>query len=322
MPVAPSPSWRQWPAFVRNSGAVLFAYALALAITLIASVLSPNFREPANLTNILRQSIVLGLVAIGQSIVVISGGIDMSIGMVARVTALSVAILFGGNGALVVPLVLLGLGIGAVIGLVNGLLITRLYASPFIVTFGVFSVLHGVALGIASSPVGKIPMEYLQIYDARVGFLPFNVVAMALIWVLAWIVMSRTAFGRAVYAVGGSARVARLSAINVPRNLLGAYAISGICGAAAGLFILTRTGVGDPNTGEGLEFQSIVAVALGGISLYGGRGTLVGTLGGVLLLGVVNNVFNILRVDVFFQQLLLGMVVLIAVAAYRSSRSA
>ncbi len=317
-----TPVSRRWPSFVRQHGSVVLTYALAALISLMAGVLSPNFREPTNLTNILRQSIVLGLVAIGQSMVVISGGIDMSVGMVARIAALTVATLFGGDSALVIPMICLGLTIGAAVGFANGLMITRMYASPFIVTFGVFSILRGVALGIASGPVGKIPLEYLQIYDARVAFLPWNVVAMALIWLLAWVLTARSSFGRAMYAVGGSAKVARLSAIHVSRTLLGAYTLSGLCAAAAGLFVLTRTGVGDPSTAEGLEFQSIVAVALGGISLYGGKGSLVGTLGGVLLLGVISNVFNILQVDVFYQQLLLGAIVLVTVAAYRSARTA
>ena len=309
------------PARLRDNGSIIFIYALVVVVGGLAAFLSPNFREPSNLINILRQSIVLGLVAIGQSTVILAGGIDMSIGTIAKVSALTVATLFGGNEALVIPLILLGLGLGAAIGLLNGLLITRLNASPFIVTFGVFSILRGIGLAIASGPVGQIPASFLQIYDARVGGVPANVIGMALLWALAWVITARTPFGRAIYAVGGSARVARLSAINVGRTLLGAYALSGLCGAAAGLFILSRTGVGDPSLGDGLEFQSIVAVALGGISLYGGKGSLVGTLGGVLLLGLVANVFNILQVSVFHQQLLLGLIVLVAVAAYKSTRS-
>lgn len=309
------------PARLRDNGSIIFIYAVVVVVGGLAAFLSPNFREPSNLINILRQSIVLGLVAIGQSTVILAGGIDMSIGTIAKVSALTVATLFGGNEALVIPLILLGLGLGAAIGLLNGLLITRLNASPFIVTFGVFSILRGIALAIASGPVGQIPASFLQIYDARVGGVPTNVIGMALLWALAWVITARTPFGRAIYAVGGSARVARLSAINVGRTLLGAHALSGLCGAAAGLFILSRTGVGDPSLGDGLEFQSIVAVALGGISLYGGKGSLVGTLGGVLLLGLVANVFNILQVSVFHQQLLLGLIVLVAVAAYKSTRS-
>ena len=125
-----------------------------------------------------------------------------------------------------------------------------------------------------------------------------------------------------MYAVGGSERVARLSAIPVNRTLMAAYMFSAFCASVAGLFILSRSGVGDPITAEGMDFQSVVAVALGGISLYGGRGSLWGTLGGVLLLTMMSNVFNILQVNIYVQQLFLGLIVLIAVAAYKSPRSA
>ena len=302
-------------------GSLVFIYALVLLVGVGAGVYSERFRDPGNLTNVLRQTIVLGLLAIGQSMVIIAGGIDMSIALIARVASLIVAVLFGGSEALILPLLLLGLAIGAALGLLNGVIITRVYASPFIVTFGMFSILSGVGLAIASSPVGKIPAAYLGIYDASLGPVPLSVMAMAAVWLAAWVLTSWTRFGRALYAVGGSQRVARLSAIRVSRTLVVAYVLSGICGAAGGLFILARTGVGDPKLADGLEFQSIVAVALGGISLSGGRGSLLGTLGGVLLLGVVANMFNILQVDSFFQQLILGLVVLVTVATYRTRKA-
>jgi ribose transport system permease protein len=302
-------------------GSIVFIYALVLLVGIGAGVYSERFRDPGNLTNVLRQTIVLGLLAIGQSLVILAGGIDMSVALVARVSTLIVAVLFGGNEALILPLVALGLLIGAGLGCINGLIITRVYASPFIVTFGMFSILNGVSLAIASSPVGKIPAAYLTVYDASLGPLPISVLTMGLLWTGAWMLASRTRFGRALYAVGGSQRVARLAAIKVSRVLLAAYVLSGLCSAAGGLFILARTGVGDPKMAEGLDFQSIVAVALGGISLSGGRGSILGTLGGVLLLGVVANMFNILQVDSFFQQLILGLVVLITVATYRTGKA-
>ena len=303
-------------------GSIVFIYALVLLVGIGASLYSERFRDPGNLTNVLRQTIVLGLLAMGQSLVILAGGIDMSVALIARLSTLIVAVLFGGNEALILPLVALGMGIGATLGLINGLIITRVYASPFIVTFGMFSILSGVSLAIASSPVGKIPSAYLGLYDASLGPMPVSVLVMVVLWFGAWLLTSRTRFGRALYAVGGSQRVARLSAINVPRTLLIAYVLSGLCSAAGGLFILARTGVGDPKMADGLEFQSIVAVALGGISLSGGRGSMLGTLGGVLLLGVVANMFNILQVDSFFQQLILGLVVLITVATYRTGKQA
>lgn len=319
-----APPQPRWTTLLRNNASILFIYGLIFLVGSAAAYYSPNFRTPTNMVNILRQSIILGLIAIGQSVVIMTGGIDMSVAMVARIVALIVATLFlAGNSdpALIVPLVLLGLAVGAVFGVLNGLLITRTHASPFIITFGVASVLRGVNLAISTTPIRGIPEQYLLVYDAKIGIVPVNVIVMAAIWFLAWLFTTRTRTGRAVFAVGGSERVARLSAIRVDRTLVFAYVFSAVCAAVAGLFILSRTGVGDPGTAEGMDFQSVVAVALGGISMYGGKGSLVGTLGGVLLIAMLSNVFNLTQVNIFYQQLLLGLVVLIAVAAYKSPRS-
>jgi ribose transport system permease protein len=316
---------RPWVAFVRNNASILLIYGLILLVGGTAAILAENFRTMSNMLNIFRQSIVIGLIAIGQSVVILTGGVDMSVAMIARIVAVVVATIFAANESdpqLIVPLIVLGLGLGTLLGGMNGVLITRTHANPFIITFGISSILRGVSLAIATTPIRGIPKPYLQIYDAKIGIVPVNVIVMALVWLAAWIFTNRTRIGRALYAVGGSERVARLSAIRVNITLVSAYVFSAFCASMAGLFLLARSGVGDPNAAEGMDFQSIVAVALGGISLYGGRGSVVGTLGGVLLLAMMSNVFNLLQVNIFYQQLFLGLIVLIAVAAYKSPRSA
>lgn len=316
---------RQWLAIVRNNASILLIYGLIILVAGVAATMAPNFRSLSNMVNIFRQSIILGLIAIGQSVVVLTGGADMSVAQIARIVALVVATIFNlnnSNPGLILPLVLLGIGIGVLLGTMNGLIITRTHANPFIITFGVANILRGVNLAIATTPIRGIPPAYLRIYDAKIGIVPVNVIVMALVWLAAWLFTTRSRSGRALFAVGGSERVARLSAIRVNRTLVMAYVFSAFCASLAGLFILARTGVGDPGTAEGMDFQSIVAVALGGISLYGGKGSLIGTLGGVLLLAMVSNVFNLMQVNIYYQQLLLGLIVLIAVAAYKSPRSA
>lgn len=303
---------------LRRSGAVLLIYALAVAAYAYTAVRSPSFRDPAYLNVVLRQSIVLGLAAIGQMVVILTGGIDMSIGMIARIVVLVVALNFNGQDSMVLPLIALGLGLGAGIGLLNGILITRVHAVPFILTLGTFGILTGISLVVASSPVGLIPATYLSIYDARIGPMTACVIGIVAVWVLTWIVINRTRFGRALFAVGGSPEIARRAAINVRRTQVLAYTVSGFCGAAGGLFLLARSGVGDPSAAAGLEFQSIVAVALGGTSLYGGRGSVVGVLGAVLLLTMISSVFDTLQISVFYQQLVLGALVLLAVAGYKT----
>jgi ribose transport system permease protein len=316
---------RKWMVFLRNNASILFIYLLILVVAVYAATKAENFRTASNMFNILRQTILLGLIAIGQSVVILTGGMDISVAMVARIVALTVATIFAAqksNPALIVPMIVLGIGIGLALGAINGTLITRTHANPYIITFGVASILRGVALAIATTPIRGIPKPYMKIYDAKIGIIPINVIVMVLIWVAAWLFTNRSRLGRALYAVGGSERVARLSAIPVNRTLMAAYMFSAFCASIAGLFILSRSGVGDPITAEGMEFQSIVAVALGGISLYGGRGSLWGTLGGVLLLTMMSNVFNLLQVNIYVQQLFLGLIVLIAVAAYKNPRTA
>lgn len=312
-----------WMAFARNNASILLIYFLIILLILIGTFFSERFLTPSNLINILRQSIVLGLLAIGQSAVLLTGGMDISQEMVARLVGLVVATIFAAydsNPAMIVPLVLLGTAIGVILGAFNGLLITRTHAVPFIITFGIAFILRGVNLAISTTPIRGIPDAYLAVYDARLGIVPVNVIVMALIWLAAWAFTTRTRLGRSIYAVGGSEAIAKLSAIRINWTILWAYVISSMFAALAGLFLLARTGVGDPSAAEGMTFQSIVAAAVGGISLYGGRGSMLGTLGGVLLLTLLSNFFNLMQVNIFYQQLMLGVIVLVAVAAYKSKR--
>ena len=310
--------------FFKKNGSIILIYGIIILIGGAAAIFSDTFRTPSNMANILRQSIILGLLAIGQSLVILTGGMDISIDMIARTVALTIATIFAfyeSDPGLIIPLILLGIVIGTLIGSINGLLITRTHANPFIITFGMAFILRGVNLAISTTPIRGIPKEFLAIYNTKIGIIAVNVIVMAFIWFLVWLFTTRTRLGRALYAVGGSQRIARLSAIRVNKTLVWAYLLSGFFASLAGLFVLSRMGVGDPGTAEGMTFQSIVAVAVGGISLYGGRGSIIGTLGGVLLLTILTNVFNLMQVNIYYQQLLLGLVVLIAVAAYRSPRT-
>ncbi len=297
---------------------IVFLYAGLLSLVAYATLRSSTFLTTANVTGVLRQSILLGLAAIGQSLVVISGGIDFSIGQNIKVSAIVAATTFAAFHGQVLPAVLMGLLTGAFIGLVNGLLITRVYNNPFIITFGTYWVLQGLALAITSTPVAGVPAGYLRLYDAALGPVPWCVLGMAVVWLLAWTLMNRTGFGRALYAIGGSRAVARLSGIRVSRQLVTAYVATGLFGGAGGLFSLSLSGVAGLNNNS-LEFASIVAVAVGGISLAGGTGSIVGALGGVLLLGVVTNILTIQQISEFWQAFVTGAIILLAVAGYKQT---
>lgn len=315
------PRWQRWLTFARNNAAILLIYLFIFLLIGTGSFFSDRFLTASNLLNIMRQSIVLGLLAIGQTAVLLTGGMDISQEMVARLVGLIVATLFaatGSNPMMILPLLLLGTTIGVALGVVNGFLITRTHAVPFIITFGVSFLLRGINLAISTTPIRGIPDAYLTIYDSKIGIVPVNVIVMALVWLVAWFFTTRSRLGRNIYAVGGSERIAKLSAIRVNRTLVWAYVLSSAFAALAGLFLLARTGVGDPNAAQGMTFQAIVAAAVGGISLYGGRGSIFGTLGGVLLLTLLSNFFNLMQINIFYQQLLLGIIVLVAVSAYKS----
>ncbi len=314
---------KRWLAFARNHAAILLIYFLIFLLIVTGSFLSDRFLTASNLINIMRQSIVLGLLAIGQTAVLLTGGMDISQEQVSRLVGLTVATIFvayDSNPILILPLILLGTGMGTLLGGFNGWLITRTHAVPFIITFGISFILRGINLAISTTPIRGIPDIYLKIYDAKIGIVPVNVIVMILIWLIAWAFTTRSRLGRSIYAVGGSERIAKLSAIRVNRSIVWAYVLSSAFAAIAGLFLLARTGVGDPSAAEGMTFQSIVAAAVGGISLYGGRGSVFGTLGGVLLLTLLSNFFNLMQVNIFYQQLMLGVIVLVAVASYKSKR--
>lgn len=296
-------------------------YLLLLCLVVAASVLSGVFRTVANADNVALQSVVLGLLTIGQSFVLLSGGIDMSVGAVVKLTVLVGAILLNGHNAAIAWVVPLLCALGAAIGLVNGLVITWLKAAPFIVTFAMFSVLDGLAYLISTQPVGMTPPAMVAFYGLSWARLPVPAAVMAVIWVAAWYVLRRTRFGWHVFAVGGRSEVAMLSGIKADRVRVAVYVLSGIFAALGGLFTLVVSGLGDPQAGHNLEFLSITAAAVGGLSLTGGKGTIAGALAGVLLLTVISDVLQVTNVNTFYEQPIQGLVIIAALALYKKRRS-
>ena len=294
----------------------LVTFATIIVLSLVAAARAPGFRTAANIDDILRASVGLGLASIGQMLVILVAGIDLSVGAVAKLSEMIAAIIMNGKPALVVPAVAAVLAIGLLVGAVNGLLVTRLRIAPFIATFGMYGLLHGIAFLISSSPVGLAAPSVANLYIVHTGPVYTLVLGFAIIAVLVWVFLARTATGRHVYAVGADAEVARLAGIRVDLLRVGVYMACGVFAALAGLFLLSRSGIGDPTLGDSYQFDSITAAVLGGTSLAGGRGGVVGTLGGVLLLSLIENVFNLMQVDASYQQLLEGAILLIAFSLY------
>jgi ribose transport system permease protein len=272
------------------------------------------FLSTLNVADLLSQMVVLGLVSVGQTYVMITGGIDLSVGSLATLTTVLTAGLIAGHAALTVPVLVLVILIGAAVGLAHGLLVTRARLAPFIVTLASYFLLQGLAFAYTSTPVGSIPAAlssfvYSQIGPIPVIFLIVLVIAAVLSWVLA-----RTRFGVHVYASGGDPAIARSAGIPVGRVVTTCYVVSGVLAAVAGYVLAARANVGTPSAGSGLELNAITAAVIGGTSLLGGRGKIIGTAGGVALLALIENGFTLLSISSFYQELILGAVIVAAVA--------
>ena len=252
------------PPGLRRHAPTLIVYGLIVVLAVYASLLSPNFLTERNIFNVLRTAAFLGTVAIGETLVIISGGIDLSVGSVIKLAVLMSAILMDGKPENIAVAVAATLAMGAVVGLINGLLITKVRIAPFIVTLGAYSILRGVSYTVTTTPVGRAAPGFLRLYDLKVGPVPLLVIFLGVLIVAGIFVLRRTGFGRYIYAIGGNEQVARLSGIRVDRVKIGVYMLCSALAALTGLLYLARSGVGDPVTGEGAELQAITAVILGG----------------------------------------------------------
>ncbi|HEY3687002.1 MAG TPA: ABC transporter permease [Streptosporangiaceae bacterium] len=311
---APSPLRRALSATGGN-GAVVWAVCVLLAAAL--AVANPAvFLGQENLANLLSQTVVLALVAVGQLFVVLTGGIDLSVGSVATLTAVLTAGLINGYPIRVLPVLIGVVVVGAVVGAFHGLLVTRAKLVPFVVTLGTFYLIQGVAYAYSSTPVGAIPNDLAAFAILNIGPIPaIFVVVLVIAAVLTW-VLTRTRFGRHVYATGGDPAIARSAGIDTARITVTCYVICSVLAALAGFVLASKATVGTPSAGSGLELSAITAVVLGGTSLFGGRGKLVGTAGGVLLLALVENAFTLMHVSSFYQDLVRGAVIVAAVAVF------
>jgi erythritol transport system permease protein len=304
---------------------------IALAVMLIVfGLLSPSFLQFTNLEILAKQTAINAILAIGMTFVILTGGIDLSVGSVVGITAMIAGLLIneglaaGPLGVIVYPhtwmVVVLALLAGAAVGALNGLIITRFRVAPFIATLGMLYVARGGA-GLLNDGntfpnlVGRPELGNTGFAALGAGDLfgiSYAIWIMALLAVVAWFVTTRTPFGRAVYAVGGNERSAALSGIRVDRTKLAVYTISGVCAAIVGLIIASQLVAAHPRTGEFFELNAIAAVVLGGTSLSGGRGAIVGTLIGAFVIGVLTVGLNQLGVSSFWQLIVKGSVIVLA----------
>jgi ribose transport system permease protein len=294
--------------------------ALAL-LCLVLSVLSPNFLSAGNLRNVLWQVTAIGIIAIGQTFVILTGGIDLSVGGIAALSAMAGGLLMTSRGENVVVGLIATLVVGLVIGTANGLLVSYGRLAPFIVTLGMLSITNSLTYVISdAASIVDLPDAYRFWGRGEVFGIPLYLVTFVVLFVLGQIFLSRTKPGRFIYAIGSNEEAARLSGVNVRIYKTLPYAITGLLCAIAALILSGKLGAIDPDTGTGLELRTIAAVVIGGTSLFGGKGSLYGTLIGVFLIGILNNGLNLLRVNAFWQGTAVGVVIILAVLVERISR--
>lgn len=270
------------------------------------------------LTNMVVRSVALGIVAIGQTFVIIGASIDLSVAYLISVTAVMASYLMQGDPARVPMAVAAVFGIGAAVGAINGLIVTKLKVNPFIATLGVGLVLKGVLNASFDNFAGAVPRSFQSMGYDSIGPVPISILILLGVTAVAALVLLRTRFGAHLYAVGGSEEVARLSGLRTDRVIILAHVICSLTAVLTGLFVVSRLRSGAPWVGpDGLyDLESIAAVVVGGTALSGGKGGVAGTLAGVLIFGVLDTTFNQLGVDTFLKQVLRGSIIILAVASY------
>lgn len=286
-----------------------------LLIIIIISFMSPSFLTATNIFNVLRQVSISALIAFGMTFVILTGGIDLSVGSTLALTgAISAGLLAGGMDPFLAMLI--GLLLGAVLGAVNGFIIAKGKVAPFIATLATMTIYRGLTLVYTDGkPVSGLGDSLAFQMFGKGYFLgiPVPVITMLIAFLVLYFILRKTTFGRRVYAIGGNEEASRLSGINVDRITIAVYSLTGMLAALSALILTSRLNSAQPTAGQSYELDAIAAVVLGGTSLTGGRGWIFGTLVGALIIGVLNNGLNLIGVSSFFQQVVKGVVILLAV---------
>lgn len=308
----PDTRWSELGRKALNSNLLPILAALVI-VSIALSLLTPAFLTASNLTNIVTQSAVVGIAAIGATFVIITSGIDLSVGSNIALSGMIGAIIAQttGSGLLGIAAVLL---VAALVGAFNGASVAWLRLAPFIVTLAAMGMARGLTLQISQGQsVYGLPDALKWLGSSAIFDVKTSALVTVLLFVVAHFVLSRTTFGHRIYAVGGNAEAARLAGINVKGVIFSAYVIAGVMAGVAALIMLGRLDSATPNAGNGTELQVIAAVVIGGTSLFGGKGSMIGTFVGVLLIGVINNGLTLLNVSSFWVQFVQGALIFLAV---------
>ncbi len=306
---------------LRTRWSVYGPWVILLILIVGSAAISPDFMSTTNLLNILRQAAPLMIVALGQTLVILVGGIDVSVGALIATTTVIGGSLMRDSDALIAPITLLVIGVGVIVGLIHYLMIVRVRTDALITTLGTMLILTGLNLiYTGGAPRSNVPDLFRELSDGRLLGIPIIVLVALLIAAALSFALRRTTFGRRIYAVGSNRGAARLAGIRAHRTEGLAYVLCSVLAVIGGLALLARIGTGDTAAGEGMELDSIAAVLIGGTAFGGGKGRVEGTIAGVLILTVLFNVFNLMGVSRFAHLIVKGVVVIVGVALYSSRR--
>lgn len=291
----------------------LLPFLTLIALFVGLAVASPNFLTATNLASVVRQTAVINIMALGMTMIIIAGGIDLSVGSI-----LAMAGLFGTmameKGQPVPVGILVGMTTGLLCGLLNGILITRLRINPFIVTLGTLGIYRGTTLIVSNGlPVHQIPAAFSYLGEGNLAGVPFVLYILLVCAVIVHLILDRTRLGRAGYAIGSNEQAAFYAGLNVSFYTTCVYAIGGMLTGLSGMIEASRLMTGQPTAGQGYELQAIAAVVIGGGSLRGGEGTVTGTLIGAFIMGLLSNGSDLLGISPYLQQAIIGAVIILAV---------
>lgn len=292
-------------------------FGIFMALVLLCVILSlatPHFMTAYNIFTVMRQFSIIAIMSIGMTMVILTAGIDLSVGSMLGLVNVLVA-LFIVRGLGIWGGIILALLCGTAMGFLNGLVIAKLELPPFVATLGSMSIFRGLALVITRGwPITGLPSSFTFLGEGYVGVVPIPVIIMIVFFVLGYIFLTRTVWGRYIYAVGGNEESAGLSGVNVNKVKIMVYAITGFLCGLAGIIMASRLSQGTPTAGTGYELDVIGAVVIGGTSLFGGEGSVLGSLIGAAIMGVLRNGLVLLGVSAFWQMAVIGMVIIIAVS--------
>lgn len=314
---APSILGRIW----RGGQLELRMLGLVALLVAVLSCISPHFRTMPNLYNLMDQAVTIGIASIGASLVILTGGIDLAVGSILGISAILLGISYGNWDFGTAGSILVCLGAGSMAGGVSGILVTKAGLAPFVATLGIMTIGRSQCYVMSNAKsISTLPKFVEELGNREVLGIPLNFICLIAFYVLAWLFLNRTKTGRSIYAIGSNEEAARLAGIAVDRVKMLCYVLSGFGAAVAGIFLAGRILSVDVVAGSGMEMDAIASVVIGGGSLAGGRGSVVGTLMGVLVLVLIRNGLNLMKVNPYWQGTAVGLVIIAALLVERLFR--